>query len=376
MKVYLVGGAVRDTYLKKPVSDRDYVVVGGRHDEMLDLGYTQVGASFPVYLHPDTGEEYALARTERKTGPGYHGFETTFDPTVTIEDDLSRRDFTINAMAIDLDTADLIDPHGGFKDLQARTLRHVGPAFKEDPLRVVRLARFLGRLREDGFTVADETFLLAQEMVCRGDLNDLPWERFGAEVRKVLDTCTPAGAFTFFTVLNALKASQHVTFFAGMDLLEVARCAEVVVRTLAPEARARALVAAAFTDGERAEHVGGSSARDALLILQDLRRQSPTAEVLLETIRRSGGWSDSETYRTLTAALLVKEHLRHTDQPFTAATLLQATAVTGAVGELGAVLAEQGLKGAAIGQAIKDQRLKVLRALDLSLVQHAPSQLG
>src|SRR6185369_8899782 len=133
MKIFLVGGAVRDRLLGLAVRDRDYVVVGGRPQDLLDLGYKPVGKDFPVFLHPQTNEEYALARTERKTGPGYRGFDTQFSPDVTLEQDLERRDLTINAIARDMDTGALTDPFGGEKDLQARVLRHVSPAFVEDP---------------------------------------------------------------------------------------------------------------------------------------------------------------------------------------------------------------------------------------------------
>jgi tRNA nucleotidyltransferase (CCA-adding enzyme) len=144
MKVYLVGGAVRDELLGRPVGERDWVVVGATPQQMLDLGYRQVGRDFPVFLHPETREEHALARTERKTGPGYRGFELHYSPDVTLEDDLRRRDLTINAIARDADGA-LIDPHGGRADIEARKLRHVSDAFNEDPVRILRVARFLAR---------------------------------------------------------------------------------------------------------------------------------------------------------------------------------------------------------------------------------------
>jgi tRNA nucleotidyltransferase (CCA-adding enzyme) len=156
MKVYLVGGAVRDELLGRPAAERDWVVVGATPEQMGAAGYRQVGKDFPVFLHPATGEEYALARTERKTGRGYHGFETRYSPDVTLEDDLRRRDLTINAMARD-DAGQLIDPHGGQRDLESRTLRHVSEAFNEDPVRILRVARFLARFQPLGFSVAPET---------------------------------------------------------------------------------------------------------------------------------------------------------------------------------------------------------------------------
>ena len=164
MKRYIVGGAVRDALLGRPVNDRDWVVVGATPEAMLAAGYQPVGKDFPVFLHPVTHEEHALARTERKTAPGYRGFVVHAAPEVTLEDDLARRDLTINAMARDADGA-LVDPHGGQRDLQARVLRHVSPAFAEDPVRILRLARFAARYAPLGFTVAPETMALMRAMV-------------------------------------------------------------------------------------------------------------------------------------------------------------------------------------------------------------------
>lgn len=159
MEIYLVGGAVRDELLGKPVVERDYVVVGGTAEAMLAKGFRQVGKDFPVFLHPDTGEEYALARTERKSGKGYQGFEVHAAPEITLEQDLQRRDLTINAIARNQDTGELIDPYGGQEDLRRQRLRHVSPAFTEDPLRVLRVARFAARFHQDGFAVAPKPWL-------------------------------------------------------------------------------------------------------------------------------------------------------------------------------------------------------------------------
>ncbi|MFU2364762.1 MAG: fused tRNA nucleotidyltransferase/2',3'-cyclic phosphodiesterase/2' nucleotidase/phosphatase Cca, partial [Enterobacteriaceae bacterium] len=176
MKIYLVGGAVRDALLGLPVKDRDWVVVGSTPQEMLDAGYQQVGRDFPVFLHPQTHEEYALARTERKSGSGYTGFTCYAAPDVTLEDDLKRRDLTINALAQD-DNGEIIDPYNGLGDLQNRLLRHVSPAFGEDPLRVLRVARFAARYAHLGFRIADETLTLMREMTHAGELEHLTPER-------------------------------------------------------------------------------------------------------------------------------------------------------------------------------------------------------
>lgn len=205
MNTYLVGGAIRDEMLGLTDADKDWVVVGSTPEAMLSLGYTPVGKDFPVFLHPKTGEEYALARTERKSGSGYTGFTVHAAPDVTLEDDLRRRDLTINAMARADDGA-LVDPYGGASDLDARLLRHVSPAFSEDPLRVLRVARFAARFHAQGFTVANETMALMRDMSQSGELQALTPERIWQEMHKTLqhDDCP-----VFFEVLRdcgALKA--------------------------------------------------------------------------------------------------------------------------------------------------------------------------
>lgn len=191
MKIYLVGGAVRDRLLGLDPGDRDHVVVGSTPEDMLAQGFKPVGRDFPVFLHPRTGEEYALARTERKSGRGYRGFVVDADPSVTLEEDLSRRDFTINAIAQD-EQGSLSDPLGGVRDLEARVLRHAGPAFAEDPLRVLRAARFMARFADLGFTIAPETMALMQEMARDGELGELVPERVWQELARALRSATPS----------------------------------------------------------------------------------------------------------------------------------------------------------------------------------------
>lgn len=197
MKICLVGGAVRDQLIGLPVQDRDWVVVGATPEQMLGLGYQQVGKDFPVFLHPHTKEEYALARTERKRGLGYHGFVCHADADVTLEADLARRDLTINAMAICDEV--LIDPYGGQTDISARLLRHVSDAFAEDPLRVLRVARFCAKLAEFGFKLAPETLDLMRRMVVSGELTQLTPERVWIETSKALITAHPE---VYFQVLR------------------------------------------------------------------------------------------------------------------------------------------------------------------------------
>ena len=198
MKVYLVGGAVRDALLGRAVKERDWVVVGATPAELEALGYSPVGREFPVFLHPQTHEEYALARLERKVAPGYRGFVADFAPTVSLEDDLLRRDLTVNAIAQDADGT-LIDPHGGRRDLAARLLRHVSPAFAEDPVRILRVARFLARFAPLGFSVAPETMDLMRGMVASGEVDALVPERVWKEMEKALGEPRPDA---FVTVLR------------------------------------------------------------------------------------------------------------------------------------------------------------------------------
>ena len=213
MDIYLVGGAVRDRLLGRPVVDRDWVVVGATPDDMLSAGYKAVGKDFPVFLHGDTKEEYALARTERKTGRGYHGFAFHADPSVTVEQDLERRDLTINAIAQHEDGT-LVDPFGGVGDIASRTLRHVSDAFIEDPVRLLRVARFAARYAPLGFTVADETMALMRRMVDDGEIDHLVPERVWAETRKALAEPAPA---VFLRVLRESGALR--VLFPEVDAL-------------------------------------------------------------------------------------------------------------------------------------------------------------
>jgi tRNA nucleotidyltransferase (CCA-adding enzyme) len=213
MEVYLVGGAVRDELLGRPVTERDWVVVGATPEQMIDAGYRPVGRDFPVFLHPDTREEHALARTERKTGPGYRGFVVHAAPDVSLEDDLRRRDLTINAMAMAPDGT-LIDPLNGRADLEARILRHVSSAFAEDPVRILRVARFGARFADAGFRVAPETTSLMREMVAAGEADALVAERVWQETCSALRENRPE---VFLEILRSCGALARV--FPEIDRL-------------------------------------------------------------------------------------------------------------------------------------------------------------
>jgi tRNA nucleotidyltransferase (CCA-adding enzyme) len=241
MQIYKVGGAVRDRLLHRPVTEIDWVVVGASAEQMLELGYRPVGADFPVFLHPQTGEEYALARTERKSGHGYGGFTFFASPEVTLEEDLIRRDLTVNAMAEDA-YGTLIDPYSGQRDLEARLLRHVSPAFVEDPLRVLRVARFAARYAPLGFSVAAETLELMRELSESGELSALTPERSWKEISRALMEPRPDVFIQVLRDCGALKvllpevdalfgvpqpAAHHPEIDTGEHVLSVLRqCAE------------------------------------------------------------------------------------------------------------------------------------------------------
>ena len=212
-RVYKVGGAVRDTLLNYPHNETDWVVVGATPEALLASGFKQVGADFPVFLHPATGEEFALARTERKSGQGYQGFTVHADPSVTLEEDLLRRDLTINAMALD-EHGDLIDPYGGRRDLDAKVLRHVSDNFSEDPLRVLRTCRFAARYRHLGFTVAEKTMTLMRDITASGELSALAPDRVWRETERALNEKTPR---TYFSLLRTLGADNIVFPFLVTD---------------------------------------------------------------------------------------------------------------------------------------------------------------
>ena len=214
MKIYLVGGAVRDALLGLSPGDNDWVVVGATQAQMEAQGFRAVGKDFPVFLHPATGEEHALARTERKSGRGYRGFVVDADPSVTLEEDLARRDFTINAIARDPHSGELVDPYGGADDIQQRVLRHVGPAFVEDPLRVLRAARFMARFAPLGFSVAAETIALMRQIAASGELDTLAPERVWQELRKALSCAQPSA---FLATLRQARALQ--AFLPEVDAL-------------------------------------------------------------------------------------------------------------------------------------------------------------
>ena len=259
MQIYLVGGAVRDQLLNQPIKDKDFVVVGATTSEMLEAGFKQVGADFPVFLHPHSHEEYALARTERKQGSGYKGFSVHASPDVSLKDDLQRRDLTINAMAIEVtsltdDTpinGDVIDYYGGIADIDSKTLRHVSIAFSEDPLRVLRTARFYARYYDLGFTIADDTLILMRELVASKELTHLSAERIWQESSRATMQLSPQVYWQTLFEIGALAdyfaplhhAWQHtsiretvqtVLYFAGQMQLNLSQRWALLMVSLTP----------------------------------------------------------------------------------------------------------------------------------------------
>jgi tRNA nucleotidyltransferase (CCA-adding enzyme) len=314
MKTYVVGGAVRDELLGLPVQDRDHVVVGATPEEMIRRGFRPVGRDFPVFLHPETHEEYALARTERKTAPGYHGFSFHAAPDVTLEQDLGRRDLTINAMARDADGR-LIDPYHGAEDLGAGVLRHVGPAFAEDPVRILRVARFAARF---GFAVAPQTQALMRRMVESGEADALVAERVWQELAKGLMEKTPSPLFAVLRDCGALARvlPQIDDLYAdgaiaeALSALDAAAAANAglevrfaaLARALQPEAiealAARLRLPAGCRDLAllAARHGHALAAADAL-----------AADELFELMEAADAWRRPERFRDLVEAALAGE---------------------------------------------------------------------
>ncbi|MDO5091465.1 MAG: tRNA nucleotidyltransferase [Cardiobacteriaceae bacterium] len=351
VEIYLVGGAVRDRLLGLAVKDRDYVVVGATPEEMRARGFQAVGRDFPVFIHPETGEEYALARQERKTAPGHHGFAFAFSPDVSLEEDLRRRDLTVNAMAEDADGA-VIDPYGGARDLEARVLRHVSDAFVEDPLRVLRLFRFHARFAPLGFTVAAETLSLCREMVAGGELATLTGERVWRECERALQS---GASWCFFRGLADVGA-LFVLF--GEATVDVARLQAALQGGRAETAAERLALA---LEGQGA----AAAALQATLPLPNaVRRWIGWVQDFAATVH---DWEKTD-------AEMRWQLFKRTDSLKNgghALRLAQVLGATAAEADMRARLPElqalspapfvtQGLQGAAIGEALRAAQLAVL----------------
>ena len=402
MKAYVVGGAVRDGLLGEPVNDRDWVVTGASPQDMLDAGYLPVGKDFPVFLHPKTHEEYALARTERKTGPGYRGFEVYAAPDVTLEDDLVRRDLTINAIAQEKDGT-LIDPHGGRRDLEAKVLRHVSEAFAEDPVRILRLARFAARW--PAFGVAPETTALMQRMVADGEVDALVAERVWQELSRGLMERAPARMFEVLRSVGALARlipeldalfgvpqppAHHPEIDTGVHTLMVLdRCAataqplpvryaclvhdlgkgttpaDVLPRHIGHEARGEALIRQV---NERLR-VPVDCAELALLTAREHTNihasETLNAAAIMRLLERSDAFRRPERFLQMLAACEcdASGRLGLEDRPYPQRARLAAALKTAQGVDTRTVSAqalERGLKGPAIADAIRRARVQAL----------------
>ncbi len=412
MNYYLVGGAVRDKLLGYPFTERDWVVVGASPEQMLEAGFRPVGKDFPVFLHPQTGEEYALARTERKTAPGYGGFVFHTDSDITLEEDLRRRDLTINAMAEEPDGT-LIDPYGGRSDLQQKLLRHVSDAFSEDPVRVLRVARFAARYHHLGFRVAPETMALMRSMVAAGEVAHLVAERVWKEMERALREASPDIFFltlrecgALAVILPELEAlfgvpqppQHHPEIDCGLhallsltaarrlsddsevllasllhDLGKALTPAEELPRHIAHEARSLPLVeqvcerlaipkrhrelaiavARDHTNCHRAFELKPATVLQLLQRLDVLRRPQKLQQFLLACTADARGRTGLE------------------ETPYPQAAYLQAACDCVAQVQPQALMA-QGYEGAALGKALQEQRLQQLQELKLHYKDSTP----
>ena len=404
MKVFLVGGAVRDRLLGRSSGDRDWVVVGTTPEVMGAAGYLPVGRDFPVFLHPRTHEEYALARTERKTGPGYHGFVFRTGPEVTLEDDLSRRDLTINAMA-QAEDGTLVDPWGGQADLAARVLRHVGPAFAEDPVRILRLARFAARFTD--FLVAPETLALCRAMVEAGEVDALVPERVWQELSRGLMEARPSRMIEVLRDCGALarllpevdalfgvpqRADHHPEIDTGVHLMMVLDMAERLGTAL--PVRFACLVhdlGKATTPADiLPRHLGHEGRSVKLLGPLAARLRVPVecrelaelvarehgnlhasasfgAEALVRLFDRCDAWRRPERFEQALQACEcdARGRLGFEERPYSQADRLRGALAAARAVDSGAVSAEalaRGLKGPAIGQALQQARIAAVAA--------------
>ncbi len=388
MQVYLVGGAVRDELLGRTVRERDWVVVGATAEQMQQLGYRAVGRDFPVFLHPQTREEYALARQERKVGPGYRGFSANFSPEVTLEQDLIRRDLTINAIARSAE-GQLIDPYGGQRDLEQRLLRHVSPAFVEDPVRVLRVARFAARFAQAGFTVAAETLALMRQMVACGEVAHLVAERAWREMAKALGEPNPEVFFEVLADCGALPvilpelcwnvASREALQRASRADLSSATAGAAGNAAVDPEALRMRVCFATLA------HASGAAAIDALCsrlrIPSDYRALALLAANSAATLSRAATLPAAQLLSTLEAADAFRRPERFFEllqtalalDPQSAVSLQWARSARERAASCSLPAPSRGqLQGLEIAHALRALRLQCLEALPRPLDAVAP----
>lgn len=391
MQVYLVGGAVRDHLLGRPVKDKDFVVVGATVSEMLDAGFQQVGADFPVFLHPISHDEYALARTERKQGVGYQGFSVHASPNVSLKDDMQRRDLTINAMAIEVTslmddspiTGEVIDYYGGLNDIDSKTLRHVSIAFSEDPLRVLRTARFYSRYYDLGFTIADETLRLMRQLVDSGELMHLSAERVWQESSHATMQLSPQvywqqlydiGALSgYFDPLHHAWTSVHVRetiqtalYFSGQMQLSLSQRWALLMASLNPalfdlkykeQKPDEAMITKGILDIGNTVKVPKAHIQFAKLFVQQIEKLAAidmlSAAEKIELIQVCGAHKEPDKL----SQLLVTSHVFQL-----AIQHRQMMIALGSFHAIGMSDIQPNLKGPAIGDALQQARIKHLQA--------------
>jgi tRNA nucleotidyltransferase (CCA-adding enzyme) len=404
MKKFLVGGAVRDKLLNYPVKERDWVVVGETPDSMIKKGFRPVGKDFPVFLHPESGEEYALARTERKTAPGYKGFAVHASPDVSLEQDLMRRDLTINALAMTPE-GEIIDPYGGQNDIDNRIFRHISPAFAEDPVRILRVARFAARYSHLGFTLAKETRELMQQMVTAGEVDHLVPERVWAELFKALSEKSPSAFFYTLKDCSALARifpeihslfgvpqpeKHHPEIDTGVHVM---LCLEqAATLSSSPEVRFAALVhdlGKAVSPKENWPHHYGHE-QNGLPILENLcaRLRVPNAfkslamlvmrhhthchrvfelraSTLTDMLAELGAFKPTNNkldHFLLACEADARGRMNHESNPYPQADYLKKAARAAASVDTSAIL-KSNLQGAEIGEAIRRLRIKAVAEL-------------
>ena len=370
MQTYLVGGAVRDKLLGLAVKERDWVVVGATPQQMLDQGFQQVGKDFPVFLHPLTREEYALARTERKNGKGYKGFDVFASPDVTLEDDLVRRDLTINAIAED-EHGQLIDPYGGQRDIEQKKLRHVSPAFEEDPLRVLRVARFAARFKHLGFTIADETHELLVKIAHSGELEALTPERVWLEWEKSLGTGSPD---VFLSTLADIGGLNQVLKQFKAKSSHLNRLHKAAQFSASHTELTKLLIFASLFIGESpVEDISDfckvlaipNEYRDAAVLAEQnsdfiISTKLPSAEQFAEALQSIDYWRRPEKLQQL----LLLRQLEHEATEFSECVVEQNQQLAQAAIKASEVspqaLISEGFTGKQLGLAIKEKRLETL----------------
>ena len=393
MQVYLVGGAVRDRLLDRPIKDKDFVVVGATVAEMIAAGFQQVGADFPVFLHPTSHEEYALARTERKQGRGYQGFSVHASPEVTLLEDLQRRDLTVNAMAIEVtsltdDTpisGEVVDYYGGLSDIKSKTLRHVSSAFNEDPLRVLRTARFYGRYYDLGFTIADETLALMRQLVSSGELSHLSSERIWQESSRAMMQVSPQVYWQQLFEIDALteyfaplhqtwsinghirETVQTALYFAGQMQLNLSQRWALLLSSLNP-------VLFGFTPSETMPATKAITEIGNTAKVPIAQTQFATLFVQQgEKLKRINELSASEKIDLIQACSAHKEPDKLSQLLVTSHVLQLASQhremmlALGSFHAIGVKDIESDLKGPAIGAALRQARIEHLQAHDMSL---------